>query len=203
MNTNDLIVHSPSAVDRKDLLELEILNHVEKSPRLSHRILAAHLGCNLRLTHALLTKLVVRGLLEVNKLNSRRWDYFLTPSGIAEKASRTYKFFEFSMRFYQDARERSSTICKEISETGNHTVALIGCGNLAEITYLSVLEWNLELKEVYGHGKNEFLGIKVLPFTEIKNSTADVALHCIFNKDASNAIPLDFLKARPFRQIFN
>jgi predicted transcriptional regulator len=174
-------------LERNEYLELEILNRVEKTPQLSHRMLAAQLGCNLRLTHALLKKLVNHGLLEVRKLNSRRWTYFLTPSGLSSKASRTYRFFEFSMQFYQDARQRSSEICRELSRNGHHTVAFLGCGNLAEIVYLGVTEWNLELVEVYGKGKKEFLGKPVLPYDKLSESRADILLDCTFNPNTKNA----------------
>ena len=73
-------------IEKNQLYELEILKHVEVTPRLNNRMAASKLGCSVRLAHALLSKMVDKGLLHVTKHHSRRWDYFLTPTGIAEKA---------------------------------------------------------------------------------------------------------------------
>jgi len=172
----------PNPVDKNEFLELEILKEVERSPRLSTRILAARLGCNIRLTHSLLKKLVEKGSLRVKKLNTRRWDYFLTPRGISEKARKTYQFFEFSMQFYQGARESSSRICQEIAASGKKTVAFIGAGSLAEIVYVSVQEWNLELIEVFGEGKREFLGYSLMPYRQLSDYTADAIIVCVYDR---------------------
>jgi predicted transcriptional regulator len=173
---------SNSNIEKNEFLELEILNHIEHSPKLTTRIIASHIGCNLRLTHALLKKLISKGLLDVKKINSRNWHYCLTSRGISEKANKTYKFFEFSMQFYQRARERSSLLCKTLSEKGRTNIAFFGCGNLAEITYLSVRENRLNLIEIYGSGKTEFMGHRVLSIEDIKNSKADALIICIYDK---------------------
>lgn len=171
-----------SNLDKNEFLELEILNHVEDSPKLTTRLIATHLGCNLRLTHALLKKLISKGLLDVKKINSRNWHYFLTPKGISEKANKTYKFFEFSMQFYQQARERSSSLCRMLSKTGNSNVAFFGCGQLAEITYLGVQEHKLNLVEVFGDSRTDFMGHKVISFDKITDSQADSIIVCVYNK---------------------
>ncbi len=171
-----------ASIEKNELLELEILKHVETSPRLNNRMAASKLGCSVKLAHALLGKMVDRGLLHVKKLHSRRWDYFLTPSGIAEKARLTYEFIDFSMQFYHEARRESSRVCRDIAESGKKTVAFLGDGELAEIAYLGVKEWGLELKEVYGEEKDEFLGLKVQPFELASSSASDALVICIYDK---------------------
>ena len=172
-----------TAISRNDFLELEILECVEKTPQLSHRVLAAQLGCNLRLTHALLTKLLLRGWLEVRKLNSREWHYFLTPSGISEKLQRTCRFFDFSMRFYEDAKNRSFELGRTLNAKGIRDVAFIGCGNLAEIAYIGISQWGLSLIEVYGDDAKTFIGRKVLPISGIGDSRAKALIVCIYDRN--------------------
>ena len=113
-----------ATIEKNEILELEILKHVEESPRLNNRMAASKLGCSVKLAHALLGKMVNRGLLHVKKLHSRRWDYFLTPHGIAEKARLTYEFLDFSMHFYRDARKQSSSICRQLADAGDNPVPL-------------------------------------------------------------------------------
>ncbi len=169
-------------IEKNGLLELEILKHVEKSPMLNNRLAATKLGCSVKLAHELLKKMVDKGLLHVNKHHSRRWDYFLTPHGIAEKARITYEFIDFSMHFYNEARKQSSRVCLDIAQSGKKTVAVVGCGDLAEITYLGIKEWNLELGEVYGDEKDDFLGLKVKPLSDLPLCSSDAIIICIYDK---------------------
>lgn len=169
-------------IEKNELLELEILKHVERDPRLNNRMAAAKLGCSVKLAHELLKKMVQKGFLHVKKHHSRRWDYFLTPHGITEKARLTFEFIDFSMHFYNEARKESSRVCRNIAESGKKTVAFIGCGDLAEIAYLGIREWNLELKEVYGNGKQEFLGLPVRPKENISDSSSDAIIVCEYDK---------------------
>ena len=80
--------------NKNNLYELEILKQVEKSAHLNNRMVATKLGCSVKLAHGLLKKMVQKGLFNVKKLNSRRWDYYLTPQGISEKARLTYEFLD-------------------------------------------------------------------------------------------------------------
>jgi predicted transcriptional regulator len=170
-------------IDKNELLEFKILKHVEESPKLNNRMAASKLGCSVKLAHALLGKMVDRGLLHVKKLHSRRWDYFLTPKGLTEKARLTYEFLDFSMNFYQEARKASSQVCRDIAESGAKTIAFLGSGDLAEIVYLGVKEWNLELIEVYnGDTAKTFLGHPVDSLSELPNSQADAIIVCMYDK---------------------
>ncbi|OGV37053.1 MAG: hypothetical protein A2X48_04375 [Lentisphaerae bacterium GWF2_49_21] len=171
-----------ASIEKNELLELEILKHVETSPRLNNRMAASKLGCSVKLAHVLLSKMVDRGLLHVKKHHSRRWDYFLTPGGIAEKARITYEFIDFSMQFYHEARRESSRVCRDIAESGKETVAFLGDGELAEIAYLGVKEWGLELKEVFGEEKDNFLGLKVQPYDSADSSSSDALIVCLYDK---------------------
>jgi predicted nucleotidyltransferase len=171
-----------ASIEKNELFELEILKHVESTPRLNNRMAASKLGCSVKLAHALLSKMVDKGLLHVTKHHARRWDYFLTPGGIAEKARITYEFINFSMQFYHEARRESSRVCKNIAESGKKTVSFLGDGELAEIAYLGVKEWGLELKEVYGDEKREFLGHKVLSFNSAADSSSEALIVCLYDK---------------------
>ncbi|MCX6985700.1 MAG: hypothetical protein NT118_13275 [Lentisphaerae bacterium] len=168
--------------EKNELFELEILKHVESTPRLNNRMAASKLGCSVKLAHALLSKMVDKGLLHVTKHHARRWDYFLTPRGISEKARITYEFIDFSMQFYHEARRESSRVCRTLAESGKKEVAFLGDGELAEIAYLGVKEWGLELKEVYGEKKKEFLGHKVLPFDSADSSSSEAIIVCLYDK---------------------
>jgi predicted transcriptional regulator len=196
-----------TSIDKNALLELEILKHVEETSHLNNRMAAAKLGCSVKLAHALLAKMVDKGVLHVKKIHSRRWDYFLTPKGITEKARLTYEFLDFSMRFYQEARKASSRVCRDLAAAGKTTVAFLGAGDLAEIAYLGVKEWGLELIEVYnGDAVAEFLGHPVQPASELRNSQVDAVIVCMYDKKypmKSNYLPDGVEKLSNMYWIFN
>ena len=171
-------------MNRKAFLELEILNHVEQSPRLNNRMAARKLGASVKLAHEVLKKMVAKGLLHVKKEHSRRWDYFLTPRGIAEKARLTYEFFDFTLQYYREARRRSAQLCRALSEREVKRVAFVGTGEMAEIVYLGVVEWGLQLVEVFDTEKQgqKFMGRPVRSFSELSSSTCEKFIVCLYDK---------------------
>jgi predicted transcriptional regulator len=163
--------------------ELKILEHVESEANLPRRRAASKLGVSVKLAHKLLGGLVERGLLHVRKENARRWLYFLTPKGVAEKARLTREFIEFSLEFYRQARRRSAQVCRSLSEEGVRRVAFLGLGELAEIAYLGVREWGLALTEVFDGAMagREFFGCTVRPLEELSGSKAERIIVTAFN----------------------
>ncbi|NQU10867.1 winged helix-turn-helix transcriptional regulator [bacterium] len=180
-------------MERRELHELEILKFVEESPRLNNRLAARKLGVSVKLAHEILKKMVAKGWLHVKKEHARRWDYFLTPPGLAEKTRLTYEFLDFSFQFYREARRRSAQLCRDLSESGTRRVAFIGGGEMAEIVYLGVTEWGLELVEVYDPSAagRTFMGRPVLPFDQLAGSRAERLIVCLYNK--AHPMTPDFL----------
>ncbi len=170
-------------MDRHAYHTFQILDHVEKTPLVTNRLLAAKLNVSVKLAHGLLKQLVTKGLLHIHKRNSRRWDYFLTPKGIAEKARITYEFLDFSMQFYREARRRSAHILGELRRQGIDRIAFLGATELAEIAFLGLQEHRLILLDVYDDSRagNEFLGIKVRPIQDVVKSAADKILVTAFD----------------------
>jgi DNA-binding MarR family transcriptional regulator len=127
----------------------KLLEHLEETPNLTNRIASAKLGVSVKLTHAVMRKLLKKGWIHATKRDGRSFFYFLTPKGIAEKARLTYEFLEFTKQFYQQARRRSSEVCQQLALSGVRHVALLGSGDLAEITYLGISEHHLRLMSVF------------------------------------------------------
>jgi predicted transcriptional regulator len=153
-------------LNQHSLYELDILKQVEKESQLTNRKVAGKLGVSLKLAHEVLKRMVGKGLLHVKVVNSRRWDYFLTPHGIAEKTRLTMEFLDFSMHFYREARRRSSQVCRDLAEAGYREVRFLGAGDLAEIVYLGVQEWGLQLTQVYADTeKSTFMTLPVQPLS--------------------------------------
>jgi len=173
------------SLDSHRYYELKILEHVEEQPDLPRRAAASKLGVSVKLAHKLLTGLVERGVLHVKKENARRWLYFLTPSGMAEKARLTREFIDFSMQFYREARRRSAQVCRDLSEDGVRDIAFLGVSELAEIAYLGVQEWDLRLMEVYdvGEAGQAFFDCTVRPVAELPDAESESIIVTLFNPE--------------------
>jgi hypothetical protein len=172
--------------DPHALHELDLLRTVEQDCRLTNRMAARKLGVSLKLAHQLLARMVEKGWLHVRVVHARRWDYFLTPRGLLEKTRLTLEFLDFSMRFYREARRRSSQLCHELQGRGLRSVAFLGAGDLAEIAYLGVREWDLTLCEVYDDSvaPGPFLGLPVQRFERLAGTRADAVIVCCYDTQA-------------------
>lgn len=168
--------------DSHDLHKLRLLDHVEKTPRLTHRSAAKVMGVSIKLAHDLLSGMVERGLLHVKKHHARRWDYFLTTKGLTEKARLTMEFIDFSMHFYREARKFSAQLCRDLAESNRLKVDFLGTGDLAEITYLGVQEWGLELQHVYDDQATTFLGRQVESTSKLSENTSDAVIVCLYDR---------------------
>ena len=161
----------------------QILDHVEKTPALTNRQVARKLDCSVKLAHGLLTQLVRKGLLNIHKHHARRWDYFLTPKGIAEKARLTYQFLDFTMHFYREARRRSAEVLSKLGKGGVRTIAFLGATELAEISFLGVQEHGLKLIEVFDDplAGQDFLGVPVKAVSQLPWARAERVLVTAFD----------------------
>ncbi len=195
------------AIDNHNLYELELLNHIEGDHKVTNRMVAQKLNVSVRLAHDILTRMVEKGLVHVNVIHSRRWDYFLTPKGILEKARLTMEFFDFSMHFYREGRKRSSQVCKDLVIDGIKEIGFLGAGDLAEIAYLGVQEWNIKLISVFDNDrrKSKFLNIEIDPFSELRDCKLPAIIVCMYDKKQpmkKGYLPPDVINNGKFHWIF-
>ena len=167
--------------DQSEYHELEILKSVHEESHLNNRKAATKLGVSVKLAHTILNRMVTKGLLNIQKENSRKWHYFLTPTGLLEQARLTMSFFDFSMQFYKDTRKLSAQLCRDLAESGKKNIVLLGTGELAEVVYLGVQEWGLNLVDVIDlkNDDSKFMGIKTVNINEINQH--DAIIICLYN----------------------
>jgi DNA-binding MarR family transcriptional regulator len=131
---------SPSTVDPESHAEAQItlglLNAVEVNSVLTQRSLASELGIALGLVNAYLKRCVTKGYIKVTHAPARRYAYYLTPQGFAEKSRLTAKYLAISFDFFRLARSQCSALFAECEARGWTRIALCGAGELAEIAML-------------------------------------------------------------------
>ncbi len=78
--------------------EYQVLTHLHENEQTSQRKLSKHTGLSLGAVNILIKKMARKGLIKIEKLNSRTVRYILTPKGMKEKTRLTYSFVRSSYR---------------------------------------------------------------------------------------------------------
>lgn len=148
---------------------LGLLDAVEQDRAHSQRHLASELGIALGLVNAYLKRCMNKGLVKMRAVPTRRYAYYLTPKGFAEKSRLTVDYFSSSFSFFRRARADCSATLKTATGRGCRTVALLGTSDLAEIAIICAMETGMTVSAVVDPTSNEtrFVGIPVVPSLEL------------------------------------
>jgi hypothetical protein len=100
----------------------------------------------------------------VRAVPTRRYAYYLTPKGFAEKSRLTVDYFSYSFSFFRQARADCSATLKTAMGRGCRTVALLGISDLAEIAIICAMETGMTVRAVVDPASSEtrFVGIPVV-----------------------------------------
>jgi DNA-binding MarR family transcriptional regulator len=132
------IIQGPEA--EKDKILLGLLESVERDGGQSQRRLASELGIALGLVNAYLKRCVKKGLVKVAEVPSRRYAYYLTPQGFAEKSRLTIEYLSSSFSFFRQARADCAQTLATAQHNGWTRIALAGLSDLAEIAAICAFE---------------------------------------------------------------
>jgi DNA-binding MarR family transcriptional regulator len=147
---------------------LGLLDSVERDGAQSQRRLASELGIALGLVNAYLNRCIKKGLVKVSQAPARRYAYYLTPQGFAEKSRLTVDYLSSSFSFFRRAREDCSQLFADAAARGCSGVVLAGMSDLAEIAVICALESKIEIVAVVDPNatSTNFMGVSVVPSFE-------------------------------------
>jgi DNA-binding MarR family transcriptional regulator len=142
---------------------LGLLESVERDGEQTQRRMASELGVALGLVNAYLKRCVKKGLMKVSEAPARRYAYYLTPQGFAEKARLTVDYLSYSFSFFRRARAEYGEVFSLAKGRGFSRIVLAGVSDLAEIATICALEGGIEVvAAVDGScGKSKFVGVPV------------------------------------------
>jgi DNA-binding MarR family transcriptional regulator len=129
----------------EDEIVLGVLDVVERDPSVTQRSVARELGIALGLANAYLKRCVRKGLIKVSEAPRRRYAYYLTPQGFTEKSRLTATYLADSFSFFRQARTQCGDLFAAAAARGQHRLALLGHGDLAEIASLVAREHAIEI----------------------------------------------------------
>jgi DNA-binding MarR family transcriptional regulator len=127
---------------------LDLLESVERDGRRSQRSLASEFGIALGLVNAYLKRCVKKGLVKVAEAPARRYTYYLTPQGFAEKSRLTVEYLSYSFSFFRRARTDCAAALTTAKRLGWSRIVLVGISDLAEIAAICGLESGLAIVAV-------------------------------------------------------
>jgi len=143
---------------------LGLLEYVGRGGEQSQRRLASELGVALGLANAYLRRCVKKGLVKVRQAPARRYAYYLTPRGFAEKSRLTLEFMSYSFALFRRAKADCVAVLKAARERGYTRIALIGASDLAEIAAICALDGGFVIAAVVDAGiaTERFAGAQVV-----------------------------------------
>jgi DNA-binding MarR family transcriptional regulator len=127
---------------------LGLLDSVERDGGQSQRRIASELGIALGLVNAYLKRCVKKGLVKANQAPARRYVYYLTPQGFAEKSRLTVEYLSYSFRFFRQAKADCATLLAATRERGLTRLAFAGKSDLAEIAAICAMDAGMTIVAV-------------------------------------------------------
>lgn|SRR5262245_23880284 len=156
-----------------DRILLGILESVERDGTHSQRRLASELGVALGLVNAYVKRCVRKGLMKVSTAPRRRYAYYLTPQGFAEKSRLTAQYFTYSFTLFRQAKSDCVAVFGQARAHGYSRVVLAGISDIAEIAMICALESGVRIIAVIDAASSltHFVGVPVAhSFEEVGES---------------------------------
>lgn len=177
-------MNGQKAENQDSYKSLLLLDEISKGEPLSQRDLSKRLNIALGLVNSYVKNLIAKGYVTISEIPSRRYAYYLTPTGFAEKTRLTYHHLQNYTNLYRNARRDFRKLFTDLNRKGVRRVVFAGLDELAEIAYLSLQEMEIELAGVVddnGQGK-QFFRTTVMPFQDLPNVAYDSVIVTAFLK---------------------
>ncbi len=118
-------------------ITLGVLNVIHQSPEITQRSVAKELGIALGLANSYLKRCVKKGFVKVRQAPTKRYAYYLTPHGFAEKTRLTAEYLSQGYHFFRITQTQCGEIFQTCELRGWNRIALHGLTDIAEIAVLS------------------------------------------------------------------
>jgi DNA-binding MarR family transcriptional regulator len=159
--------------------DLQLLEEIERNPRISQRDLSNKFGIALGVTNACIKRMARRGLIKLKGIPPRRIAYYLTPKGFAEKTKLTLSFFSYNIHHYTEMKRQISKKFLEMQNDGVKRVAFYGVSDEMEVAYITLQGLDMELVGLVDEEKNrgeKVFGYEVIGPREVEKLNPDAIL---------------------------
>jgi DNA-binding MarR family transcriptional regulator len=133
---------------------VKLLGNVAGQESPNQRAIARQIGISVGLVNALVHRAVHKGLIKIKEAPARRYAYYLTPKGFAEKSRLVAEYLDLSLTFFRTARQEYTELFARCAAAGRTRVVLCGAGELAEIASLAASGHDVALVAVLDRETN-------------------------------------------------
>lgn len=159
---------------------LLLLDEISRNEGLTQRDMSKKLGVALGLINSYLKNLVSKGYITVSTIPRKRYKYYLTPSGFAEKTRLTYQNLQNFTNLYRVARRDFYDLFNGLESAKK--VVFCGADEVTEIAFLSLREAGLDLAGIVDNSSNKkIFGYSVKPIGSIRQMEFDLVVITSFN----------------------
>ncbi|MEK6652665.1 MAG: winged helix-turn-helix transcriptional regulator [Nitrospirota bacterium] len=157
---------------------LLLLDEISKGTPQSQRDLSKKLNIALGLVNSYIKNLISKGYITVRAIPSKRYVYYLTPTGFAEKTRLTYHHLQNFTNLYKEARRDFKELFSRLHKEGVRSVIFAGADESAEIAYLSLQEFDIEFEGIVDNepAGRDFFRYRIMPFERVKEINADFVI---------------------------
>jgi DNA-binding MarR family transcriptional regulator len=168
----------PGGEGENERIVLGLLNSVEQDGARSQRHFAAELGIALGLVNAYLNRCIKKGLVKASEAPARRYAYYLTPQGFAEKSRLTVEYLSSSFGFFRQAKADCAAVLQLAGQRKLRRLAMLGVSDLAEIATICALETDIVFAAVVDPASklSRFVGLPVVAGFDVVDGTIDGVL---------------------------
>lgn len=162
-------------MDKEERYTLEILNRIEENGRVTQPEIASQLGISIGLANAFIKRIARKGYIKLTTIPRDRAKYLITPRGIAAKSRLTLKYLQYSLNFYKKAKDAIAQAYTLLAEEGIKDVVFYGTGEFAEIAYILLPQYRMNLVGVIDNNRTGklFLKYRVGAIDDLKNINFD------------------------------
>jgi hypothetical protein len=162
----------------KTRIMLGVLESVQRGEVQSQRRLASELGIALGLVNAYLKRCVNKGLVKVSTAPAKRYAYYLTPGGFAEKSRLTIEYLSYSFSLFRQAKTDFTTVLRAARASGIRRIAFLGLSDLAEVAAICALDCGMTIVAAIDARSDlaSFVGVPVLHAIDELGDEADAVV---------------------------
>ncbi len=198
---------APVQPDSSQYRSLQILDELSNNDTLTQRDLSQRLGIALGLVNSYVKNLVAKGYITVRNIPPKRYAYYLTPKGFAEKTRLAYDLLQDYTRIYREAKNNYRQLFFELERSGAKRVVFAGADEVAEFAYITLQETKLELAGVVDPDKagELFFSRKIQPLAGLNDIEYDsIVVTSYLKRESLHRALLDQgIAAKNIREIFS
>jgi hypothetical protein len=118
---------------------------------------------------------MAKGYITVRNIPSRRYAYYLTPKGFAEKSRLAYDLLQDYTRIYREAKNNYHQLFFELERSGAKRIVFAGADEVAEFAYITLQDTKLEFAGVVDPDRagEMFFGKEINPLRGLQSMAYD------------------------------